>query len=142
MNHSPEEPSPAAVRKRRQRRSGLTAARRKALDYAAKLSKTADEAPDSATRKDLYKVIHRIRMRHSHNIKTARPKVMQIIQTFDAVTAREISDDSGLPLEVVLATLETLIKHSKVKAFTRGGREIAGRKGPIRFYKAVTPSQK
>lgn len=139
---TPDQIPASTLRSRRRRRRDLSPERQAALDYAAELSQFADRAPDDESRSELHKLIRRLRVRFSHSLRTARPLVMKAITVQQASTVTEISEDTGLPRQLVQDTLTRLLQLGKIERYVRGGKRNAGRAGTTYYYRAVAPSKK
>lgn len=106
-----------------------------ALDFALKLSKLAEEAPDSIVKNDLNRAIHQLRLRSSQSIERKREAVLLAIE-HEAHEPVEIADDTGLELADVLDALEYLTSPSVdlVEIRTPGGKRNSGRGGTRLLY--------
>lgn len=142
MAVSPKPSASSASRVKDHRRRQVNPARRAALDFAAELAKLADKAPDAMARSDLFRVIHRTRLRFSKSIDAAQDAVTKAIGLHQANTVREIVEDTGLSPDQVRNTLDGMLALGLAVKRSRGGPRNRGQMGTVFLYylASVTPS--
>lgn len=140
-------PRALSPEERKQLRSDREVARRRAknardeahlaaLEFAQKIYRLADEAPDVEAASDLYKVVNSIRVRYAQDENIQRRAVLRALEACTLTTARDIAKETRLPLATVEAILEDFASPDKGLAFstTMGGHQNSGRNGTVQYW--------
>lgn len=126
------------VEKRGKREAARPADHKEALAYAQELVSLADEAPDADTRKEINKIVNRLRLRWSQAEDVKRDAVLAVIEKWSIGVSRgEIMEMTGLGKDDVQAALDSLTSPAVdlVTIFDRGGKNNSGRGGTKLYYK-------
>lgn len=121
-------------RSRRHRRRDLDPLQVQALDHAQRIDALALDAPDLITRKDLYRIAHRIRLRYSANAMAQQRAIVSAIGNFDCHTVGQIAEHTSLTLDRTDALLTDMVANGALERREPIGRARCGRSGPKPLY--------
>jgi predicted HTH transcriptional regulator len=115
-------PSDATRAARLRRQRARCARHLAALEFAHRLAQLVATAPDDETRREMNRLILRVRLRGCAADEERRAGVTAALRKWAALTLSEITEETGLSREDARRTLDQLIESRAVAAFTRDGR--------------------
>lgn len=102
-------------------------------EFAAKVFKLAEEAPDGYCRKEIYRAVHKIRRYRALNEDKKGRLVSESLRS-GATTVLEIMEDTRLPRADIETILKTMLDEKKARAVKPCGRDAAGRKTKFSYH--------
>lgn len=103
--------------------------RRGVLNFAATLQNFANLAPDEESKKDINRMVLRLRLRYSDSEEKQKEKVDFAIRHCLCQTEEDICDETGLNEEDVIRYLQALICEGRIRKVKPEGRKASGRGG-------------
>jgi hypothetical protein len=122
-----------AARLRLQRAAGP--AHLAALEFAGRLELLRPLAPDEESRRELNRLIARVRLRGCGSDERKREAVATALARWGELSAVEIANETGLCRDEVCRALNHMELAGAAVSFTRGGRRNAGRNGPVVYWR-------